>query len=122
VSLPAATFHDLRIWQKSHALTLAIYRASAAFPTHEIFGLTQQLRRAAVSVPSNIPEGFRRRGRADKSRFLNIAAASLDELQYQLLLAHDLGYRDTQQMLRQDALDLARMLSAYERAVRTGPA
>lgn len=120
MSTPAATFHDLRVWQKSHALTLAIYRASAAFPRHEIFGLTQQLRRAAVSVPSNIAEGFRRRSRADKSRFLNIAAASLDELQYQLLLAHDLGYCDTQRM-RQDALDVARMLSAYDRAVRTGP-
>lgn len=121
MSTPAATFHDLRVWQKSHALTLAIYRASGSFPTHEVFGLTQQIRRAAVSVPSNIAEGFRRRTRADKSRFLNMAAASLDELQYQLLLAHDLGYCDTQDM-RQDALDVARMLSAYDRAVRSGPA
>ena len=116
VSAPAATFHDLRVWQKSHALALEVYRASAVFPRHELFGLTQQMRRAAVSVPSNIAEGFRRRGRLDKARFLNIAAASLDELQYQLLLAHDLGYGDTTS-LRQGALEVARMLSAYEHAV-----
>ena len=121
MSTPAATFHELRVWQKSHRLALSIYRASATFPRHEIFGLTQQIRRAAVSVPSNIAEGFRRRSRADKSRFLNMAAASLDELQYQLLLAHDLGYCDTL-LMRQDALDVARMLSAYDRAVRAGPA
>lgn len=121
MSTPAATFHDLLVWQKSHALTLAVYRVSAVFPRHEAFGLTQQMRRAAVSVPSNIAEGFRRRGRADKARFFNTAAASLDELQYQLLLAHDLGYADTEH-LRRDALDVARMLSAYDRALRASPA
>ena len=74
------------------------------------------MRRAAVSVPSNIVEGVRRRSRWDKARFLNIAAGSLDELQYQMLLAHDLGYCDSTG-LREDAVEVARMLSAYERTI-----
>ena len=116
MSKPATTFHDLHVWRKSHALALRIYQATAAFPKHEIFGLTQQMRRAAVSVPSNIAEGFRRRSRWEKARFLNVAAASLEELQYQLLLAHDLHYCDSAAM-REEALEVARMLSAYERTI-----
>jgi four helix bundle protein len=116
VSKPAATFHDLHVWQKSHALVLHVYEATAGFPKQELFGLTQQMRRAGVSVPSNIAEGFRRRSRWEKARFLNVAAASLDEMQYQLLLAHDLNYCDTRTLL-DEAADVARMLSAYERTI-----
>jgi hypothetical protein len=69
----ARSFQDLLLWQKAHKLVLAIYKLTAGFPKHEIYGLTIQMRRAAVSVPANIAEGFRRRGKVDKVRFLNIA-------------------------------------------------
>ena len=117
MSAPAATFQDLHVWQKSHQLTLAVYARTSAYPRYELFGLTSQMRRAATSVSSNIAEAFKRRSRWDKARMLNIAEASLDELQYQLILSTDLGYLDTTQ-LRQDALEVALMLSAYERAIR----
>jgi four helix bundle protein len=116
MSTPAATFQDLRVWQKSHALVLRIYEATATFPRHELFGLTSQMRRAAVSVPSNIAEGFRRRSRMDKVRFMNMAAASLEELRYQLHLAGDLGFLDTSK-LQADAEEVSRMLSSYERTI-----
>ncbi len=84
------------IWQRSHALTLSVYQMTSTFPKHELFGLTSQLRRAAVSVPSNIAEGFKRRGRGDKIRFLNIAQASLEECRHYLILAEDLRYAETE--------------------------
>jgi four helix bundle protein len=74
---------------------LEIYRLTAVFPKHEMFGLSSQMQPAAVSVPANIAEGFKRRGRADKARFLNIAQASLEECRYFLILTQDLGYADT---------------------------
>jgi len=90
---PAKTFRDLVVWQRSHQFVLAVYQLS--FPKHELFGLTSQLRRAAVSVAANIAEGFKRRGRGDKGRFLNIAQASLEECRYYLILTEDLHYADT---------------------------
>jgi four helix bundle protein len=116
VPKPAATFQDLHVWRKAHTLVLHIYETTATFPKHEMFGLTSQMRRAGISVPSNIAEGFRRRSRWDKARFLNIAASSLDELQYQLILARDLRYCDSQPLL-DDAAEVSRMLSAYERTI-----
>jgi four helix bundle protein len=78
---------------------LGIYRATAGFPKYETFGLSSQMQRAAVSVPANIAEGFKRRGRADKARFMNIAQASLEECRYFLILAEDLGYASTDSLL-----------------------
>jgi four helix bundle protein len=92
---PAKTFRDLIIWQRAHQFVLGVYRLTAGFPKHELFGLTSQLRRAAVSIAANIAEGFKRRGRGDKVRFLNIAQASLEECRYYLLLVADLRYADT---------------------------
>lgn len=109
---PAKRFEDVVAWQKSHALVLEIYRVSAGFPKNETFGLTSQLRRSAVSVPANIAEGFKRQGKAEKARFLNIAEASLEEARYYLILARDLGYlRDgtTLQRLQEAAV----VLGAY---------
>jgi four helix bundle protein len=99
VQPPARNFQDLLVWQKAHTLVLGVYQMTAAFPKYEIFGLSSQMQRAAVSVPANIAEGFKRRGRADKARFLNIAQASLEESRYFLILAQDLGYADTASLL-----------------------
>ena len=93
--LPAKKFEDLVVWQKAHAFVLAIYGLTGKFPKVEQFGLTSQFRRAAVSVPANIAEGWKRKGRPDKKRFYNIAQASLEECRYYLLLTHDLEYGDT---------------------------
>jgi len=92
---PARTFQDLVAWQRSHQFTLAVYEMTTRFPKQEVFGLTSQLRRAAVSVAANIAEGFKRRSRRDKVRFLNIAQASLEECRYYLILAQDLQYGET---------------------------
>ncbi len=95
---------------------LSVYQLTVEFPKHEIYGVTNQLQRAAVSVPANIAEGFKRRGKADKARFLNIAQASLEECRYFLILVKDLGYADTKTHLRQ--LDEAsRLLGRYTRQV-----
>lgn len=112
---PAKTFEDLVVWQKAHALVLLVYRVSTDFPKTETYGLTSQLRRAAVSIPANIAEGFKKRGRADKLRFLNIAQGSLEEVRYYLILSQDLKYMtDTQpQPLLEE---VSRLLDSYMRA------
>jgi four helix bundle protein len=71
---PAQRFQDLIVWQKSHALTLRVYKLTKKFPREELFGLSAQMRRAAVSIAANIAEGFSKRGRSDKARYMNVAA------------------------------------------------
>lgn len=114
---PAKRFQDLVVWQKAHRLVLDVYRFSATFPAHETYGLRAQVRSAAVSVPANIAEGFKRRTRPDKARVLNIAEASLEEARYYLLLAKDLEYGSSEKLQAQ-AEEVARMLSAYARQVQ----
>lgn len=87
-------FADLKVWQRSHKLTLEIYRLTASFPADERFGLVSQIRRAAVSIPCNIAEGSRRSHARDYGRFLNIAEGSGAELTYLVILSRDLGYVD----------------------------
>ncbi len=112
----ARTFQELNVYQKAHSWVLDIYRASRQFPREEMFGLTSQLRRAAVSVPANIAEGFVKRGRADKIRFYNIAQGSLEECRYYLILARDLQFAQTDEEL--GAIDeVSRMLEAYISAI-----
>ncbi|MBI4909542.1 MAG: four helix bundle protein [Acidobacteria bacterium] len=116
-SRPAAeTFRDLHVWQKAHGFVLETYRLTTTFPKQEIFGLVQQLRRAAVSIPANIAEGFCRRGKADKARFLNIAESSLEECRYYLILTRDLGYADTT-VLMHSLEEVSKMLTAYTKAI-----
>ena len=112
---PAKKFEDLVVWQKAHALVLAVYQASVDFPKTETYGLTSQLRRAAVSIPANIAEGFKKRGRADKLRFMNIAQGSLEEVRYYLILSRDLNYCTEGQLM---ALleEVSRLLESYMRA------
>ncbi|MGH9411138.1 MAG: four helix bundle protein [Vicinamibacterales bacterium] len=111
---PATEFRDLIVWQKAHALVLLVYGVTRKLPKEELFGLVSQMRRAAVSIPANIAEGFKRRGRADKARQMNIAQGSLEELRYYFVLCADLGY------LEKDADggradEVGRMLTAYIR-------
>lgn len=85
-------FTDMRVWQSAHEHVLSVYQLTSSFPKEEVFGLTSQMRRAAVSITSNIAEGFGRRGNQEKLRFYNIAYASAFELQNQLFIARDLRY------------------------------
>src|ERR1700745_1193448 len=94
----ARTFQDLVVWRKAHELVLAVYSFTPGLPKEETYGLKLQMRRAAVSIPANIAEGFRRRGKADKARYMNMAEGSLEESRYYLILAKDLGYGDTSRL------------------------
>jgi four helix bundle protein len=114
---PARTFRDLLIWQKAHQFVLSVYRETKRFPPEERYGLTSQLRRAAVSVPANIVEGFVKRGVADKLRYLNIAQGSLEESRYYLILAGDLGLADLSALERL-VDECSRMIEAYSRTLR----
>ena len=114
---PAAqSFRDLMVWQKAHAFVLAVYRLTESFPEREKFGLSHQMRRAAVSIPANIAEGFGKRSQAEKARFLNIAEGSLEECRYYLILTHDLGYDQTDS-LTATLEETSRLLNAYTRAI-----
>ena len=116
---PAAkTFEDLLMWRKAHQFVLAVYGLTAAFPKHETYGLVSQMRRAAVSIPANIAEGFRKRGRADKARFMNMAEGSIEESKYYLILARDLGYGATEK-LAADLEEISSMIHTYARAILT---
>src|SRR5437773_12165567 len=108
----ATRFEDVEVWKKAHTWVLAIYRFSALFPKHELFGLVSQLRRAAVSIPANFAEGFKKRGLADKVRFYNIAQGSLEECRYCLILSRDLGYGDSTELIA-NLTEVSRMLEAY---------
>jgi four helix bundle protein len=114
--MPAENFTDLIVWQKSHQFVLGIYRLTNRFPNTEIYGLTSQIRRAAVSIPANIAEGFKRRNRPDKIRFLNIAQSSLEECRYYLILTTDLGYGTTDHLLSQ-AEEVSKLLQSYSKAI-----
>lgn len=110
-------YQDLIAWQRAYRLALLVYQVTSDFPSHERFGLTQQLQRAAVSIPSNIAEGFGRHGLPDYIRFLDMAVGSTFEVQTQLLLSRDPGYPS-----RQDVIDLAdeveRVLCGLVRSLR----
>jgi four helix bundle protein len=115
---PARTFQDLIVWQKAHQFVLSVYRLTDSFPKHELFGLTSQFRRAAVSIPANIAEGFRKKSKNDKARFMNIAQGSLEECRYYLILANDLKYGDCQQLIAQIE-EVSRLLERYCSAILT---
>jgi four helix bundle protein len=118
----AKSFTDLVFWQKAHQFVLEIYRFTERFPREEIFGLTAQMRRAAISVPANISEGFGKRTVAEKLRFLNIAEGSVEESKYYLILTRDLNYGDVGQ-LQESLFTVARLLYGYRSAIsaRTSP-
>lgn len=113
----ARNFQDLIVWQKAHDLVLEIYRLSSVFPKEEMYGLTSQLRRAAVSVPANIADGFKKRGKSDKVRFLNIAQGSLEETRYYLVLTKDLNY-GTVTVHQEKLVEVSKLLDAYITAIQ----
>jgi len=110
-------FRKLTVWQKAHELTLAVYKATRGFPKEELYGLTSQVRRSSVSVPSNIAEGCGRSGDAELARFLDISMGSASEVEYQLLLAHDLGFLHNRvyEPLAEAVVEVKRMLVASRR-------
>jgi four helix bundle protein len=115
---PAKTFKELIVWQKAHGFVLAAYALTANFPRCEIYCLTSQIRRAAISIPANIAEGFTRRGDPDKIRFLNVSRGSLEECRYYMILVQDLGYGATTDL---EALleEVSKLLVAYARAIES---
>jgi four helix bundle protein len=116
----AISFQELEVWREAHSLVLNVYKITAEFPKSELFGLVSQMRRAAVSVPANIAEGFKRLGRLDKLRFYNIAEASLEELKYYIILSSDLGYAAKQPAMSQ-AESVGRLLYRFIQSVKFPP-
>jgi four helix bundle protein len=108
-------YRELKVWARSHALTLALYRVTKTFPKDEMFGVTGQIRRAAASIPANIAEGCGRDGDAELKRFLNISLGSACEVDYFILLATELGYLTAAEgtKLGCEALELRRMLGTF---------
>jgi len=109
------SFRELKVWEKGHELTLAVYKATARFPNEERYGLTSQIRRSSVSVPANIAEGCGRGSDADLARFLQIAAGSASELEYHLLLANQLDILDApdHKRLTKEVTEVKRMLTSF---------
>ncbi len=112
-------FRRLKVWEKSHALTLEIYRATKFFPKEELYGLTSQMRRSVASIPTNIVEGCGRGGATELGRFMRIAFGSATELEYQLLLSYDLGFLEQGvfEKLSTRVCEIKKMLSGYLKAV-----
>lgn len=112
-------YEDLVAWQKAYELVLSLYRVTKQFPTDERFGLTQQIRRAAVSIPSNIAEGFGRHSRADYLRFLDMARGSTYEVQTQMRLAIDLDYfNDATINILEQIAEVERILNGLIQSLR----
>ncbi len=113
-------FKTLKVWQKSHDLTVSLYRATTVFPKEEIYALTSQVRRAAASIAANIAEGCGRQGDADFARFLQIAMGSASELQYHLLLAHDLEFLSSSEFTKfeSETVEIKQMLATLINKVR----
>ncbi|GAC1491536.1 MAG: four helix bundle protein [Chamaesiphon sp.] len=108
-------FRELKVWQKSHELTLGVYQVTVLFPQEERYGLTSQIRRAVASIPANIAEGCGRGTDADFARFLQIAMGSSSELEYHFLLAHDLDFLDKSnyERLNSQLVEIKRMLNSF---------
>ena len=114
---PSKSFEDLLVWQKAHQLVLGIYKFSSLFPVNEVYGLTSQLRRSAVSMPANIAEGYKKYSKLDKIRFFNIAQGSAEETKYHLILARDLNYGDSTDLLN-ELEEVIKMLESYIKMIR----
>lgn len=116
-------FKDLHVWQEGHKAVLAIYKVTSSFPNTEQFTLTSQLRKAAVSITSNIAEGFARRTIADKTHFYTMSLGSISECRNQLKIARDLGYASTNDSdnLEEMLVTTRKLLNALIRSMKTSP-
>jgi four helix bundle protein len=118
--MKTSSFEDLIVWQQAHAFVLKVYTTTSCFPKEELFCLTSQLRRAAVSVAANIAEGYRKTGVKDKLRFYNISEGSLEECRYYIILSRDLGYIDLPKYeeIYNTITSVSRLLTAYSKGLR----
>jgi len=114
------SFKELAVWEKAHRLALEMYRVTKQFPKDEVYGLTSQMRRASVSISTNIAEGCGRNGDAELGRFLQIAMGSASELEYLILLAGDLQYLNqaTCDQLGNDVIEVKKMLAGFIKTLR----
>jgi four helix bundle protein len=114
-------FRNLKVWEKAHSLTLAVYKASGRFPRQELFGLTSQMRRCSASIGANIAEGCGKRGNNEFQRYLQIASGSPSELDYHFLLARDLGFFEEidYRRLAGELLQLRKMLTSLLQKVQS---
>lgn len=113
------SFKDLIVWQKAHQLVIAIYTATQKFPKEEVFSLTNQIRRATVSIAANICEGYKKKTIPNQLNFINIAEGSLEEVKYYIILSKDLQYineKDYKQ-LANSAEEVGRLINGYEKAI-----
>jgi len=113
------SFEELLVWQKAHSFVLRVYRLTSEFPKSEQFGLTSQFRRAAVSIPANIAEGYKKKGKPDKLRFFNKAQGSLEECRYYIILSRDLNYisdKDAKE-LTSELIEVSVLLNSYCNAI-----
>lgn len=113
------SFEDLLVWKKAHEFVLLVYKETKTFPKDELYGLTSQFRRAAVSIPANISEGFKKKGKLDKLRFYNISQGSLEECRYYIILCNDLEYisADVSELLMKSIIDVSLLLNSYCKAI-----
>ena len=117
---PSKNFTDLIAWKKAHEFVLEVYKITKQFPAEERFALCSQFQRAAVSIPANIAEGYKKLSKADKLRFMNIAQGSLEECRYYILLSYDLSYIDSDRYnnMNQSIEEVSRLLNAYYRGIK----
>jgi len=115
--MPTRSFSQLIAWQRAHQFVLQAYAFTSKFPKEEIYGLTSQFRRAAVSIAANIAEGYAKKGKADKVRMFNIAQGSLEECRYYLILARDLRFNEDSK-LTELLEEVSRLLNSYSRSIK----
>ena len=110
--MKSRSFQDLIVWQKAHEFVLSVYKLTRNFPKEELFVLTSQFRRAAISIPANIAEGYKKVGKKDKIKYFNISQGSLEECRYYLILTNDLEYGKIDKLLY-DLDEVGKILSSY---------
>ena len=114
-----SSFEDLLAWQRAHEFTLEVYKLTKNFPKEELYGLTSQFKRAAVSIAANIAEGYKKKGKADKLRMMNIAQGSLEECRYYLILSKDLNFISIEEKMKTDEIinKTSFLLNSYCKAI-----